>query len=162
MSERNFMSMLKAKWDEGKFVCVGLDLDLAKIPESVKGNFDEARLINFACPIIDTTNDLVLAYKANSAFYEATEDGISALDQIILYLAAVAPDVPVILDAKRGDIGNSNLGYVKSAFDERLAAAITVHPYLGREAMQPFLDRADKGVFVLCRTSNPGAGEFQD
>ena len=74
----------------------------------------------------------------------------------------LAPDVPVIYDAKRGDIGNTNLGYATDAFDRLGADAITVHPYLGREALKPFLDRPDKGVIVLVRTSNPGGGEFQD
>ncbi|MDO8649759.1 MAG: orotidine-5'-phosphate decarboxylase [Candidatus Berkelbacteria bacterium] len=162
MSEQSFMQKLQAKWDEGKFVCVGLDSELAKIPDSAKGKDDERTLVNFACAIVDSTRDLVCAYKPNIAFYEAEPEGVYALDQIINHIRHVAPGVPVILDAKRGDIGNTNKGYVKAAFEQLWVDAITVSPYLGREAMQPFLDRADKGIFVLCRTSNPGAGEFQD
>jgi len=84
------------------------------------------------------------------------------LANTIKFIHQVAPEVPVILDAKRADIGNTNKGYVQAAFEELGVDAITVHPYLGKEALQPFLNRGDKGVFVLVRTSNPGAGEFQD
>ncbi len=109
------------------------------------------------------TKDLVCAYKPNAAFYEAHgAEGISALHRTIADIHAIAPNIPVILDAKRADIGNTNAGYVDAAFSFLRADAITVHPYLGAEALQPFLDRADKGIIVLCRTSNPGAGEFQD
>ncbi|MEK7171168.1 MAG: orotidine-5'-phosphate decarboxylase [Patescibacteria group bacterium] len=157
------MTMLQAKWDEGKFVCVGLDSELSKIPESAERSNDERTLFNFNRRIIDATKDLVCAYKPNIAFFEAEPDiGVYALERIIKHIRRVAPYVPVILDAKRGDIGNTNLGYVRAAFDYLCANAVTVHPYLGQEAMKPFLDRADKGIFVLCRTSNPGAGEFQD
>ncbi|MDP3992751.1 MAG: orotidine-5'-phosphate decarboxylase [bacterium] len=176
---RNFMQMLQAKWDEGKFVCVGLDSDLAKIPTSVKEAVakwefatDKSDVIfAFNREIIDATKDLVCAYKPNVAFYEAYGDsGLSGLRQTIYYILRVAPDVPVIYDAKRADIGNTNDGYVRSAFGVPgepdlyclYADAITVNPYLGREAMQPFLDCGDKGIIVLCRTSNYGAGEFQD
>lgn len=176
MSERNFMKLLQAKWDEGKFVCVGLDSSLSKIPESVservaKLKFSTDRsdvIVEFNKGIIDATSDLVCAYKPNAAFYD--EHGLmgqSALSQTIAYIRRIAPDVPVIYDAKRADIGSTNLGYVRAAFDNSFiscfcADAITVSPYLGREAMRPFLDQIDKGIFVLCRTSNPGANEFQD
>lgn len=107
------------------------------------------------------TRDLVCAYKPDSAFYEAHRDeGIAALRRTIEYIHVIAPEVPIILDYKRGDIGNTNLGYVKSAFDFAGADAVTVSPYLGQMAMQPFLDRKDKGIFVLCRTSNDGVDEF--
>ena len=163
MSERNFMGMLQAKWHEGKFVCVGLDSDLEKIPARVQGYDDEETLINFTCTIVDATKSYVCAYKPNMAFYEAVgASGFRALRHIINYIGKVAPDVPIIYDAKHGDIGNTNDGYVKAAFDFLQADAITVHPYLGAEALQPFLARGDKGIIVLCRTSNPGAGEFQD
>ena len=162
---KNFMKMLKAQWALGKFVCVGLDPDETKLPAHIR---DEQKLlsdkiINFNRDIVDATKDLVCAFKPNSAFYEQYGvPGLVALEQTILHIKAVAPDVPVILDAKRADIGNTNDGYVKSAFDYFKADAITVHPYLGSEAMKPFLDRKDKGIIVLCRTSNKGAGEFQD
>lgn len=166
--DRNFRTMLEARWAEGKFVCVGLDSELAKIPQFLHCPDDglsglKDTIVTFNQRIIDATHDLVCAYKPNIALYEAHgESGISALWRTIQYIHKVAPNVPIILDAKRGDIGNTNDGYVKSAFDYYQADAITISPYLGREAMQPFLDRKDKGVFVLSRTSNSGAGEFQD
>jgi len=163
MAERSFMEMLKAKWAEGKFVCVGLDSDFVKIPGSVQTGVYTTTIRKFNTAIVDATKDLVCVYKPNIAFYLAHgEAGLYALRETILYIQKVAPDVPVILDAKVADIGNTNAGYVKEAFEILQADAITVHPYLGAEALQPFLDRKDKGVIVLCKTSNPGAGEFQD
>ena len=163
MSNRDFKTLLQDKWTAGKFLCVGLDPDIEKIPGSLKkGNVGET-LLAFNRSIIDATQDIVCAFKPNSAFYEAHgAEGFQILQQTISYIRGIAPGVPVILDAKRADIGNTNAGYVASAFDYLGADAITVHPYLGREAVEPFLDRKDKGVFVLCRTSNPGAGELQD
>ena len=166
---RNFMEMLKAKWDERKFVCVGLDSEFGKIPESARRSGSECdvsvanTVVAFNRAIVKATKDLVCAYKPNAAFYEAHGgEGIGALQRTIADIHVIAPDVPVILDAKRADIGNTNAGYVDAAFGFLGADAITVHPYLGAEALQPFLARAEKGVIVLCRTSNPGAGEFQD
>ncbi len=164
MSERNFREMLEAKWAEGKFVCVGLDTDLSKTPECLRCMGDAGdRIRAFNQRIVDVTKDLVCAYKPNTAFYEAHgNEGFCALRDTIKHINSAAPDVPVILDAKRADIGNTNEGYVKMAFDYFKADAITLHPYLGKEALKPFLDLKDKGIVVLCRTSNPGAGEFQD
>ncbi len=166
------MQMLEAKWAKGKFVCVGLDPVLEKLPKSVtipthlrSRDIDErtATIAAFNIAIVDMTRDLVCAYKPNAAFYEAYgAAGLEALAWTLHHIRQYAPDVPVIYDAKRADIGNTNAGYAKSAFDDLQADAITVHPYLGAEAMQPFLDRADKGVIVLCRTSNKGAKELQD
>lgn len=142
-----FLEKLTAFWDEKKFVCVGLD----------KGDFE------FNKSIIDQTADLVCAYKPNSAFYEAEGvEGRKALEETINYIQKNYSNIPIILDAKRADIGNTNNGYVKDVFDNLGVDAVTVHPYLGKEAVQPFLDRSDKGVIVLVRTSNEGAGEFQD
>lgn len=113
--------------------------------------------------IINQTHDLVCAYKPNSAFYEARGDqGIRELRLTCDYLREQYPDIPIILDAKRADIGSTNKAYIGYAFDYVGADAITLQPYLGQEALQPFLDLKDKGFFILCRTSNPGAGEFQD
>lgn len=160
---RNFMELLRAQWAKGNFVCVGLDSELAKIPEAAKRQTTGRTILNFNEAIVDATKDFVCAYKPNIAFYVAYgEEGLRALGKTISYIHKYALDVPVILDAKVADIGNTNNGYVQMAFDYLQADAITVHPYLGAEALQPFLDRADKGVIVLCRTSNPGAGEFQD
>lgn len=169
MSKRNFRELLEAKWAEGKSVCVGLDSELNKIPKHYHWNTDPddheiaSTIVDFNRHIVEATKDLVCAYKPNIAFYEAYgKAGLEALRHTIKIIRNTAWDVPVILDAKRADIGNTNNGYVRAAFDFLKADAITVHPYLGEEALRPFLDRADKGVIVLCRTSNPGAGEFQD
>lgn len=169
MNNRNFRELLEAQWSRGNFVCVGLDSEFSKIPESAHRGGNECvvgeanTIVAFNRAIVEATKDLVCAYKPNAAFYEAHGgEGLNALSRTIRDIHSLAPDVPVILDAKRGDIGNTNAGYVEAAFDFLRADAITVHPYLGAEALQPFLDCADKGVIVLCRTSNPGAGEFQD
>ncbi|HEY5220989.1 MAG TPA: orotidine-5'-phosphate decarboxylase [Candidatus Paceibacterota bacterium] len=166
MGTRNFRELLEARWAADHFVCVGLDSDYPKIPGIVREQQDQvigASILAFNRAIIDATHDLVGAYKPNIAFYAAYgRKGLAALRDIIGYIHFAAPETPVILDAKRADIGNTNAGYVLEAFDYLDADAITVHPYLGAEALQPFLDREDKGVFILCRTSNPGAGEFQN
>lgn len=142
-------------------LCVGLDADYDKLPAHLKTESDALFIFNRA--IIDATADLVCAYKPNSAFYEALgENGIRQLKQTADYLHEKHPEVPIILDAKRADIGNTNNGYVEFTFDYLGMDAITLHPYLGREALEPFLSRSDKGSVILCRTSNPGAGEFQD
>lgn len=169
MSNRNFRQMLEAQWSRGNFVCVGLDSEFGKIPEFAHRSGNECgvsvpnTVVAFNRAIVEATKDLVCAYKPNAAFYEAHGDeGIAALQRTIANIHSIAPDVPVILDAKRADIGNTNSGYVDAAFGFLQADAITVHPYLGAEALQPFLAQAEKGIIVLCRTSNPGAGEFQD
>jgi orotidine-5'-phosphate decarboxylase len=142
-------------------VCIGLDSEVKKIPLHLKVKKDIQFEFNKA--IIDATSDVVCAYKPNIAFYEAEGlDGLQQLKKTIEYLKNKYLDIPVILDAKRADIGNTNKGYVKFAFDYLGADAITIHPYMGKESIVPFLERIDKGIFILCRTSNPGAGEFQD
>ncbi len=173
MTQRNFRDLLEAQWDRGRFVCVGLDPDWDRVPASVKARAEavigasrstSARgTVDFCTAIVRQTRDFVCAYKPNAAFFEAMgPDGAWALGRIVDLIHEAAPDVPVIYDAKRGDIGSTNEGYAQYAFERLGADAITVHPYLGQEALKPFLDRADKGVIVLCRTSNPGGGEFQD
>lgn len=113
--------------------------------------------------IVIATLEVAGAYKINTAFFERHgQEGISALCETIRFINYEAPQIPVILDAKRGDIGNTNDSYVEMAFNLCRADAVTVHPYLGGEALSPFLERFFKGVVVLCRTSNPGAPEFQD
>lgn len=162
MGRRNFREMIEAKWAERKFVCVGLDSEVAKMNREFMSRHSNPQCA-FNRAIIDATKDLVCAYKPNAAFYEAEGDnGLNALFDTVRYIQKTAPDVPVILDAKRADIDNTNACYAAAAFDQLRADAITVHPYLGAEALKPFLDRKDKGVIVLCRTSNKGAGEFQD
>lgn len=142
-------------------VCVGLDSELAKLPAHLKTAAQPQFSFNKA--IIEATHDLVSSYKLNTAFYEAHgEQGIAELKLTCDYLRDRYPEMVTVLDAKRADIGNTNNGYVAFIFDYLGADAITLHPYLGREALQPFLDRKDKGSIILCRTSNPGSGELQD
>ncbi len=142
-------------------LCIGLDSDIDKIPKTIaEGEHPQS---TFNKKIIDATCNLVCAYKPNTAFYESRgKAGIEALKMTCDFLHEKYPDVVIILDAKRADIGNTNEGYIKFAFDYLGADAITVHPYLGKEALKPFLERKDKGILILCRTSNVGAGEFQD
>lgn len=159
-----FVEMLEDRWRGGNFVCVGLDSDHSKIPEILTTKFfAEEAVFRFNMEIVDATHNLVCAYKPNAAFYEALgNDGFRALASTVQYIKDHYPEVPVILDAKRADIGSTNAGYVQAAFVELGVDAVTVHPYLGREALKPFLERIDKGVIVLARTSNPGADELQD
>jgi orotidine-5'-phosphate decarboxylase len=163
-SENTFITKLEQCWRLGKFVCVGLDPEYDRLPESLKASRSmEDTLFVFAHDIIDATHDLVCAYKPNIAFYEALgNEGLQALTRTVCYLKEYYPHLPIILDAKRADIGNTNLGYVTAAFNLLGVDAITVHPYLGKEALLPFLARKDKGIIVLAKTSNPGSGEFQD
>jgi orotidine-5'-phosphate decarboxylase len=129
----------------------------------VEGVSVRERIVAFNRSIVDATKDIVGFYKPNAAFYEAHgAEGWSALKDTMEYVRSFAPEVPVIFDAKRADIGSTNNGYVNSAFDQLGADAITVHPYQGGEALAPFLEREDKGIIVWCRSSNDGAGEFQD
>lgn len=143
-------------------LCIGLDYDPQLVPASVRaGARDEAAAAAaFNRAIIDATADLVCAYKPNLAFYEALGPrGMAALSETVRHV----PDgVLVIADAKRGDIGNTMQRYARALFDVYAFDAATVSPFLGRDALEPFLARPDRGAFVLCRTSNPGAAEIQD
>lgn len=142
-------------------LCVGLDADFTKIPKRfLKKKFPQ---FEFNKWIIKETHEYAAAYKPNSAFYEARGDkGMKELKMTMDYLVKNHPDIFTILDAKRADIGNTNNGYVTEIFDWLNFDAVTLHPYLGKEALLPFLDRKDKGLIILCRTSNPGASELQD
>src|SRR5665213_2873808 len=145
----------------GSLLCVGLDPELDRIPARFRG--EEWPLFAFNRWIIDQTHPYAAAYKPNMAFYEARgTQGLTELELTMEYLRSEHPDVVTVCDAKRGDIGNTNRGYAVSIFDAMGFDAVTLHPYLGREALAPFLERQDKACIVLCRTSNPGAGEFQD
>lgn len=156
VSKRYFQEILDQNWKKSRLLCVGLDSDVTKLPKG------ETQL-SFNQKIIEATSDLVAAYKPNIAFYESEGvKGFEALRKTIAFILENAPHVLVLLDAKRGDIGNTNEAYAKAAFEELKADAITLHPYMGRESLQPFLNYAEKGCFILCRTSNPGAKEFQD
>jgi orotidine-5'-phosphate decarboxylase len=142
-------------------LCIGLDSDIRKLPERFL--VEKEPQFAFNRWIIEQTYHWAAAYKPNLAFYEARgEAGWRELRLTMEYLHEHHPEIFTIADAKRADIGSTNEGYVAAIFDELGFDAITLHPYLGKEALQPFLDRADKTCIVLCRTSNPGAGELQD
>ena len=145
----------------GSLLCVGLDPELSRIPARFKG--EAWPLFAFNRWIIEQTHSYVAAYKPNMAFYEVRgAQGVKELELTMEYLCGEHSEIPTICDAKRGDIGNSNRGYAVSIFDAMGFDAVTLHPYLGKEALAPFLERRDKVCIILCRTSNPGAGEFQD
>ncbi|MBN8712924.1 MAG: orotidine-5'-phosphate decarboxylase [Xanthomonadales bacterium] len=156
----HFMQSLQQAWARNdSLVCVGLDPEPAKFPAHLRDAPDA--VFAFCSAIVDATADLVCAFKPQFAHFAAlrAED---ALERLIAYIHDRHPGVPVILDAKRGDIGSTAQHYVHEAFERYRADAVTVNPYLGRDAVQPFLDHADKGVIILCHTSNPGAGDLQD
>ena len=157
-----FMAKLVARWNKSNsLLCVGLDPEISKLPSEIKNNKNP--LFEFNKAIIDATAEFVSVFKPNSAFYEALgSDGIEQLKLTADYLKEHYPDIPIILDAKRADIGNTNNGYTSFIFDHLGMDAVTLHPYLGREALEPFLNYKEKGLIILCRTSNLGAGEFQD
>ena len=160
------MSPAKEKYNQralkvNSLVCVGLDPDFEKLPENFKTM--EFPQFGFNKYIIDQTAEFAAAFKPNSAFYEARgEQGWHELKMTIEYIKKHHAEVFTILDAKRNDIGNTNNGYVKAIFDDLGFDALTLNVYPGQEAMKPFLDRADKVSIFWCRSSNPGAGEFQD
>ena len=133
-------------------LCIGLDPDPAKLPIKDVFEFNKA--------IIDATADLVCAYKPNLAFYEAL--GIRGLQALKKTVAYIPKNIPVIGDAKRGDIGNTAIAYARALFGYYKFDAVTLNPYLGYDSIEPFLDYKDRGVFVLCRTSNSSACDFQD
>lgn len=160
----SFLKLSEAQWAQNKYVCVGLDIDPDKLPAEYAGLSEYEGVVSFAKRVIDATKEIAAAYKPNSAFFEGLgTPGWAALEEIVRHIHAVAPEVVVIDDAKRADIANTNNGYVEAIFNKLDADAITVHPYLGGKALAPFIEHhSSKGVIVLCRTSNDGAGEFQD
>ncbi|OGL31294.1 orotidine 5'-phosphate decarboxylase [Candidatus Saccharibacteria bacterium RIFCSPHIGHO2_12_FULL_41_12] len=142
-------------------LCVGLDPDFDKLPTKFKQK--KFPQFEFNRWIIEQTAEYAAAFKPNIAFYEARgEQGIHELKMTMDFLIEQYPDIFTSCDAKRADIGNTNNGYAKFIFDWLGFDSITLHPYLGSEALKPFLDRKDKVSIILCRTSNSGAGEFQD
>jgi len=155
-----FIDTLRKRWQAADtLVCVGLDPEPAKFPARFGGDPDA--VFNFCRDIADATAEYACAFKPQIAHFAAlgAED---ALARLIAHLHAAHPGIPVILDAKRGDIGSTARHYASEAFDRYRADAVTANPYLGRDSVQPFLDRADRGVVILCRTSNPGAADLQD
>lgn len=156
----NFMRSLKHRWQTAdSLVCVGLDPEPAKFP--ARFATDPDAVFNFCRAIVDATADQVCAFKPQIAHFAALGEE-DALARLIAHIHDAHPGIPVILDAKRGDIGSTAQHYATEAFDRYRADAVTANPYLGRDSLQPFLDRADQGVVILCRTSNPGAADLQD
>ena len=156
----SFMQALRARWEQAEsLVCVGLDPEPAKFPLQFGGDPDA--VFNFCRAIVDATAPYACSFKPQIAHFAAlgAED---ALRRLIAHIHTAHARIPVILDSKRGDIGSTAQHYATEAFDRYAADAVTVNPYLGRDSVQPFLDRADRGVVILCRTSNPGAGDLQD
>ena len=155
-----FLEQLKSAWARNdSLVCVGLDPELEKFPTELAGV--ASPIFQFNRAIIDATADLVCAYKPQFAHYAAYE-AEDQLERTIEYIHQHHAGIPVILDSKRGDVGNTANRYAIEAFERYGADAVTVNPYLGTDSLEPFLAYTDRGVIVLCRTSNPGAGDLQD
>ena len=155
-----FIEKLRLAWDKNNsLVCVGLDPDLNKLPACVRG--EQYPIFQFNKAIIDATCADACCYKPQIACYEG-QSAENELAMTLDYLRTRCPGIPVILDAKRGDIGNTSKMYAKEAFERYGADAVTLNPYMGMDALKPFLDYADKGAVILCRTSNPGAKEIQE
>lgn len=155
-----FMQQLRQRWlDADSLVCVGLDPEPAKFPAGFGDDPDA--VFAFCRAVVDATAPYACAFKPQFAHFAAlgAED---ALQRLVAHIHDAHPGIPVILDAKRGDIGSTAVQYAAEAFDRHGADAVTANPYLGGDSLQPFLDRADRGVVVLCRTSNPGAADLQD
>jgi orotidine-5'-phosphate decarboxylase len=149
----------RARIAADSLVCVGLDPDPAKLPPALAR--DPQPFLAFGRRIVDATRGLAAAYKPQVAFYSALgkEEELAAT---IGYIRERAPQALIILDAKRNDIGNTAVAYAREAFDRYGADAVTVNPYMGEDSVAPFLTRPDRGAVLLCRTSNPGARDFQD
>ena len=158
-----FTQMLAAAWQKNdSLLCVGLDPDPAKFPAHLKrgGERDDNAILEFCTAIVDATADLVCAFKPQIAYFAAcrAEDQLEAL---IAHIHEKHPGTPVILDAKRGDIGSTAEQYAVEAFGRFQADAVTVNPYMGHDSLAPWLAYREKGVILLCRTSNPGGSDLQ-
>ncbi len=140
-------------------LCVGLDPDPSRFPEPMKD--DPSRIFDFCSGVVDATYDLVIAYKPQIAYFAANR-AEEQLERLIAYIHDSAPEVPVILDAKRGDMGSTAEQYAREVFDRYGADAVTLSPLLGFDSIEPYLRHAGKGVILLCRTSNPGGADLQD
>lgn len=142
-------------------LCIGLDTDIHHLPSHLLDSEDPVFAFNKA--IIEATSDLVCAYKPNSAYYEADGfDGMASLEKTLAYLRENHPHIPVIFDGKRGDIASTSDHYAMAAFDYFQVDAMTLSPYMGKDSLEPFLRRKEKGCIILCRTSNAGASDFQE
>lgn len=150
--------LLAAQARRDSLLCVGLDPEPQRLPAPWTG--DATRLFDFCARIVDATHDLVCAFKPQIAYFAAhrAED---QLERLIAYIRRNAPEVPVILDAKRGDIGSTAEQYAREAFERYQADAVTLSPYMGFDSIEPYLRYSDRGLFLLCRTSNPGGDDLQ-
>lgn len=176
MAVKNFVHSLNMQWEQNKFLCVAMDTALENIPARMTTYFpvwpllDKMSLLSwFNDKIIDATGDVVCAYKLNFASYfeKYGTRGYSILESTVRYIKAAAPTVPIILDARWGHVADTNSKYAAMAFDDLQADdlqvdAVTVSPYIGEQALHSFLQYTDKGVFVLCRTSDPGSDDLQN
>lgn len=154
-----FLDMLRnAERQNDSMLCVGLDPEPARFPAKLKG--DASRIFDFCAAIVDATADLVIAFKPQIAYFAAhrAED---QLERLMAHMRRAAPQVPIILDAKRGDIGSTAEQYAKEAFERYGADAVTLSPFMGFDSIQPYLKYQGKGAFLLCRTSNPGGDDLQ-
>ena len=140
-------------------LCIGLDPDPTRFPEPMKD--DPSRIFDFCRSIVDATRDLVIAYKPQIAYFAANR-AEEQLERLIAHVHQCAPDVPVILDAKRGDMGSTAEQYAREVFDRYGADAVTLSPFLGFDSIEPYLRHAGKGVILICRTSNPGGADLQE
>ncbi|MDQ7988506.1 MAG: orotidine-5'-phosphate decarboxylase [Candidatus Dactylopiibacterium sp.] len=155
-----FIADLAAAWQKNdSLLCVGLDPDLAKFPAHLKGRPDA--IYEFCRAIVDATADIACAFKPQIAYF-AGESAEAQLEALIDHIHAEHPGIPVILDAKRGDIGATAAQYAREAFVRYQADALTVNPYMGLDSIEPYLDYPDCGLIVLCRTSNPGGSDLQN
>jgi orotidine-5'-phosphate decarboxylase len=155
-----FLDMLRAaERQNASMLCVGLDPEPTKFPDHLKG--DASKIYDFCAAIVDATADLVNSFKPQIAYFAAhrAED---QLEKLIAHMRRVAPHVPVILDAKRGDIGSTAEQYAIEAFERYGADAVTLSPFMGWDSVQPYLKYHGKGAFLLCRTSNPGGDDLQN
>ena len=151
--------LARAERTNRSLLCVGLDPDPAKFPGEMRG--DASRIFDFCSAIVDATRDLVIAFKPQIAYFAANR-AEDQLERLIAHIHATAPDVPVILDAKRGDMGSTAEQYAREVFDRYRADAVTLSPLLGHDSIKPYLRHAGKGIILLCRTSNPGGDDLQD
>lgn len=150
--------LLRASRTNRSLLCIGLDFEMGLVPAQVRDG--DYPILEFNQAIIEATRDLVCAYKPNIAFYEKHgERGVTMLRKTV---ELIPEEIPVILDCKRADIGSTAKAYAEAYFDDLGVDAVTVNPYLGFDALEPFLNYEDRGVFVLCRSTNPGAADFQD
>jgi orotidine-5'-phosphate decarboxylase len=155
-----FIQQLAQAWaTNDSLVCVGLDPEIERLPASIAG--EPSPIFQFNKAIIDATADLVCAYKPQFAHYAAYE-AEDQLERTIEYVHRAYPSIPVILDAKRGDMGNTAERYALEAFERYGADAVTLNPYMGSDSLEPFLKYENKGAVILCRTSNPGSRDIQD